>query len=122
MNMTIQVSLIRSNTTLNLAEVLRIARLAVKEANNRALRLQNQTTQQLVQRVKDLKYWSAEIDRETQDLKDDNEDIVRYFRKLQACQFVTQDAVKCNEACFAVRRKRIHVRALKLTTTYYVLG
>lgn len=45
------------------AEVLRIARLAVKEANNRALRLQNQTTQQLVQRVKDLKYWSQEIDR-----------------------------------------------------------
>lgn len=45
------------------AEVLRIARLAVKEANNRALRLQNQTTQQLVQRVKDLKYWSNEIDR-----------------------------------------------------------
>ncbi|KAI6191925.1 hypothetical protein M3Y97_00280600 [Aphelenchoides bicaudatus] len=91
------------------AEVLRIARLAVKEANNRALRLQNQTTQQLVQRVKDLKYWSQEIDRELQDLKDDNEDIVRYFRKLQSCSTVTQDAVKCNEACFAVRRKRIHV-------------
>ncbi|KAI6173635.1 hypothetical protein M3Y98_01102600 [Aphelenchoides besseyi] len=90
-------------------EVLRVARLAVKEANNRAVRLQNQTTQQLVQRVKDLKYWSAEIDRELQDLKDDNEDIVRYFRKLQSCASVTQDAVKCNEACFAVRRKRIHV-------------
>ncbi|KAI6226449.1 hypothetical protein M3Y99_01295400 [Aphelenchoides fujianensis] len=90
-------------------EVLRVARLAVKEANNRALRLQNQTTQQLVQRVKDLKYWSGEIDRELQDLKDDNEDIVRYFRRLQSCAGVTQDAVKCNEACFAVRRKRIHV-------------
>uniref|UniRef100_A0A1I7SME0 Tektin n=1 Tax=Bursaphelenchus xylophilus TaxID=6326 RepID=A0A1I7SME0_BURXY len=91
------------------AEVLRVARLAVKEANNRAMRLQNATTQQLVQRVKDLKYWSSEIDRELQDLKDDNEDIVRYFRKLSSCQVVTQDAVKCNEACFAVRRKRIHV-------------
>lgn len=88
---------------------MRIARLAVKEANNRALRLQNQTTQQLVQRVKDLKYWSQEIDRELQDLKDDNEDIVRYFRKLQSCSAITQEAVKCNEACFAVRRKRIHV-------------
>lgn len=37
--------------------------MAVKEANNRALRMQTQTTQQLVQRVKDLKYWSGEIDR-----------------------------------------------------------
>ncbi|CAD5229402.1 unnamed protein product [Bursaphelenchus okinawaensis] len=91
------------------AEVLRVARLAVKEANNRAMRLQNATTQQLVQRVKDLKYWSSEIDRELQDLKDDNEDIVRYFRKLQSCIIVTHDAIKCNEACFAVRRKRIHV-------------
>lgn len=44
-------------------EVLRMARIAVKEANNRALRMQTQTTQQLVQRVKDLKYWSGEIDR-----------------------------------------------------------
>lgn len=37
--------------------------MAVKEANHRALRMQSQTTQQLVQRVKDLKYWSGEIDR-----------------------------------------------------------
>lgn len=33
------------------------------EANARAVRMQNQTTQQLQQRVKDLKYWSNEIDR-----------------------------------------------------------
>uniref|UniRef100_A0A914D709 Tektin n=1 Tax=Acrobeloides nanus TaxID=290746 RepID=A0A914D709_9BILA len=91
------------------AEVLRMARLAVKEANSRAARLQNQTTQQLVQRVKDLKYWSGEIDRELQDLKDDNEDLLRYFHKLQTCMTITNEATKCNEACFAVRRKRIHV-------------
>lgn len=40
-----------------------MARLAVKEANMRAVRMQGQTTQQLMQRVKDLKYWSGEIDR-----------------------------------------------------------
>uniref|UniRef100_A0A915DUK9 Tektin n=1 Tax=Ditylenchus dipsaci TaxID=166011 RepID=A0A915DUK9_9BILA len=71
------------------SEVLRMARMAVKEANNRALRMQTQTTQQLVQRVKDLKYWSGEIDRELSDLKEDNEDIQRYFRKLQTCVDIT---------------------------------
>ncbi|KAI1706560.1 tektin family domain-containing protein [Ditylenchus destructor] len=96
-------------TTDDPSEVLRLARLAVKEANNRALRMQTQTTQQLVQRVKDLKYWSGEIDREIQDLKEDNEDILRYFRKLQTCMDITSDASKCNETCFAVRRKRTHV-------------
>uniref|UniRef100_A0AC35FDX7 Tektin n=1 Tax=Panagrolaimus sp. PS1159 TaxID=55785 RepID=A0AC35FDX7_9BILA len=93
------------------SEVLRMARLAVKEANNRAMRMQNQTTQQLVQRVKDLKYWSGEIDRELQDLREDNDDLQRYFRKLRTCAAITQDAMKCNEACNAVRRKRIHVDA-----------
>ena len=44
-------------------EIVRMARLSVKEANMRAARMQGQTTQQLVQRVKDLKYWSGEIDR-----------------------------------------------------------
>lgn len=44
-------------------DIVRGARAAVKEANARAIRMQNQTTQQLVQRVKDLKYWSNEIDR-----------------------------------------------------------
>ncbi|KAH7725373.1 Protein R02E12.4 [Aphelenchoides avenae] len=91
------------------AEVLRLARLAVKEANNRAQRLQNQTTTQLVQRVKDLKYWSGEIDRELQDLKEDNEDMQRYYRRLQNCMVITGDASRCNENCVAVRRKRIHV-------------
>uniref|UniRef100_A0AC34QI13 Tektin n=1 Tax=Panagrolaimus sp. JU765 TaxID=591449 RepID=A0AC34QI13_9BILA len=93
------------------SEVLRLARLTVKEANNRAMRMQNQTTQQLVQRVKDLKYWSMEIDREVQDLREDNDDLQRYFRKLRTCAAITGDAMKCNEACVAVRRKRIHVDA-----------
>ena len=75
------------------------------------MRMQNQTTQQLVQRVKDLKYWSGEIDRELQDLREDNEDLQRYFRKLRTCAAITQDALKCNESCNAVRRKRIHVDA-----------
>ncbi|CEF64274.1 AT25102p [Strongyloides ratti] len=91
------------------AEVLKIVRLTVKEANQRAQKLQNQTTQQLVQRVKDLKYWSSEIDRELLDLAEDNEDMQRYFRRLLTCMDVTQEALKVNEQCFAVRRKRVHV-------------
>ena len=75
------------------------------------MRMQNNTTQQLVQRVKDLKYWSGEIDRELQDLREDNDDLQRYFRKLRTCAGITGEAMKCNEACNAVRRKRIHVDA-----------
>uniref|UniRef100_A0A0N5BRW9 Tektin n=1 Tax=Strongyloides papillosus TaxID=174720 RepID=A0A0N5BRW9_STREA len=91
------------------SEVLRMVRLTVKEANQRAQKLQNQTTQQLVQRVKDLKYWSSEIDRELLDLAEDNDDMQRYFRRLQTCMDVTQEALKINEQCFAVRRKRVQV-------------
>uniref|UniRef100_A0AC34FZI3 Uncharacterized protein n=1 Tax=Panagrolaimus sp. ES5 TaxID=591445 RepID=A0AC34FZI3_9BILA len=43
--------------------------------------------------------------------KEDNDDLQRYFRKLRTCAAITQDALKCNEACNAVRRKRIHVDA-----------
>uniref|UniRef100_A0AC35THJ8 Col_cuticle_N domain-containing protein n=1 Tax=Rhabditophanes sp. KR3021 TaxID=114890 RepID=A0AC35THJ8_9BILA len=91
------------------SEVLRLARLTVKEANIRAARLQNQTTQHLVERVKDLKYWSSEIDRELLDLNEDNEDMQRYFRKLQTCMQITSEALKVNETCGAVRRKRVQV-------------
>ncbi|KHN70608.1 Tektin-4 [Toxocara canis] len=90
-------------------EVLRLARLSVKEANMKAVRMQNQTTQQLVQRIKDLKYWSAEIDRELQDLNEENQDLNRCFKRLSRCTQSTSGAGKCNEACLAVRRKKVQI-------------
>ncbi|TKR80765.1 hypothetical protein L596_014779 [Steinernema carpocapsae] len=91
------------------SEVLRFARLSVKEANQRAIRLQNQTTHQLVQRVKDLKYWSHEIERELQELKADNEELQRYYRRLEKCAQITIAAGEINESCASVQRKRIQV-------------
>ncbi|KAF8384431.1 hypothetical protein PRIPAC_73573, partial [Pristionchus pacificus] len=90
-------------------QIVRHARAAVKEANARAVRMQNQTTQQLQQRVKDLKYWSNEIDRELQDMKDENEDLVRCYRRLGLCIEITGKAARCNESCFAVRRKKVQI-------------
>uniref|UniRef100_A0A9J2PS47 Tektin n=1 Tax=Ascaris lumbricoides TaxID=6252 RepID=A0A9J2PS47_ASCLU len=90
-------------------EVLRLARLSVKEANMKAIRMQNQTTQQLVQRIKDLKYWSSEIDRELQDLNEENQDLNRCFKRLSRCLQSTTGAGKCNEACLAVRRKKVQI-------------
>ncbi|VDM40091.1 unnamed protein product [Toxocara canis] len=90
-------------------EVLRLARLSVKEANMKAVRMQNQTTQQLVQRIKDLKYWCAEIDRELQDLNEENQDLNRCFKRLSRCTQSTSGAGKCNEACLAVRRKKVQI-------------
>uniref|UniRef100_A0A915AKU0 Tektin n=1 Tax=Parascaris univalens TaxID=6257 RepID=A0A915AKU0_PARUN len=90
-------------------EVLRLARLSVKEANMKAIRMQNQTTQQLVQRIKDLKYWSSEIDRELQDLNEENQDLNRCFKRLSLCLQSTAGAGKCNEACLAVRRKKVQI-------------
>ncbi|GMT33454.1 hypothetical protein PFISCL1PPCAC_24751, partial [Pristionchus fissidentatus] len=90
-------------------QIVRHARAAVKEANARAARMQNQTTQQLQQRVKDLKYWSNEIDRELQDMKDENEDLVRCYRRLGLSLEITGKAGRCNESCFAVRRKKVQI-------------
>uniref|UniRef100_A0A7E4VWY2 Tektin n=1 Tax=Panagrellus redivivus TaxID=6233 RepID=A0A7E4VWY2_PANRE len=42
-------------------------------------------------------------------LREDNDDLQRYFRKLRTCAAITADALKCNDNCVAVRRKRIHV-------------
>ncbi|KAK0404227.1 hypothetical protein QR680_017353 [Steinernema hermaphroditum] len=91
------------------SEVLRLARLCVREANQKAARMQNQTTHQLVQRVKDLKYWSQEIERELQELKADNEELQRYYRRLAKCAQTTVAAGECNETCVGAQRKRIHV-------------
>lgn len=104
-------------------EIVRMARLAVKEANMRATRMQGQTTQQLMQRVKDLKYWSGEIDRwkdiktvlknwlfrELADVKEEHDDLLRCYRRLQMCLDITGRATRCNESCLAVRRKKVQV-------------
>ncbi|EGT30453.1 hypothetical protein CAEBREN_23666 [Caenorhabditis brenneri] len=90
-------------------EIVRMARLAVKEANMRATRMQGQTTQQLMQRVKDLKYWSGEIDRELADVKEEHDDLLRCYRRLQLCLDITGRASRCNESCLAVRRKKVQV-------------
>ncbi|CAI5455363.1 unnamed protein product [Caenorhabditis angaria] len=90
-------------------EIVRMARLAVKEANMRATRMQAQTTQQLQQRCKDLKYWSGEIDRELADVKEEHDDLLRCYRRLQVCLDITGRANRCNENCLAVRRKKVQV-------------
>ncbi|CAI4225940.1 unnamed protein product [Auanema sp. JU1783] len=90
-------------------DIVRMARLSVKEANMRAIRMQGMTTQQLVQRIKDLKYWSNEIDRELQDLKEENEDLVRSYRRLQLCVEISAKAAKCNDVSVATRRKKVQV-------------
>lgn len=45
-------------------------------------------------------------------MKDENEDLVRCYRRLGLCIEITGKAARCNESCFAVRRKKVQVRTL----------
>ena len=47
--------------------------------------------------------------RELQDMKEENEELVRSYRRLQLCCDIVQNAGRCNESCLAVRRKKVLV-------------